>query len=130
MPSGTPTAGRRRSSSTPSTRRATTGRPPSSRRATRRATRRTARGRSTPPTSTRRGVRRVRRLPLLLLLAAGPLAAQDPVPWPPASFPSLCAPPNTGLMVLGPSHLARQAVYAAGFPFDAILSAEAGGSLH
>ena len=72
----------------------------------------------------------MRRLPLLLLLAAGPLAAQDPVPWRPAYFPYLFGDPNTGLMLVGHYQLARQADYDARVPFDAILSAEAGASLH
>src|ERR1043166_7911289 len=96
----------------------------------RHATRPPARGRSTPPTSTSRGVHRVRRLPFLLLLAAGPLAAQDGVPWRPAYFPYLFGDPNTGLMLVGHFQLARQADYEARVPFDAILSAEAGASLH
>src|SRR5437867_8271193 len=122
--------GRRRSASTPSTRRATTGRRPSSRRPTRQATRPAAPGPSTPPTSTSRGVHRVRRLSFLLFLAAGPLAAQDRVPWRAGYFPYLFGDPNTGLMLVGHYQLARQADYDARVPFDGIFLAEAGASLH
>ncbi len=72
----------------------------------------------------------MRRLPLLLLLAAGPLAAQNPVPWRAGYFPYLFGDPNTGLMLVGHYQLARQADYDARVPFDGIFSAEAGASLY
>ncbi|PYP41056.1 MAG: hypothetical protein DMD43_07375 [Gemmatimonadetes bacterium] len=72
----------------------------------------------------------MRRLSFLFLLAAGPLAAQDRVPWRAGYFPYLFGDPNTGLMLVGHYQLARQADYEARVPFDAILSAEAGASLH
>jgi surface antigen Omp85-like protein len=72
----------------------------------------------------------VRRLALLLLLGAGPLAAQDHVPWRAGYFPYLFGDPNTGLMLVGHYQFARQADYDARVPFDGILSADAGASLH
>lgn len=83
-----------------------------------------------PRTSTKRSVRRVRRLLLLLLASAGPLAAQAGEPWRAWYFPYLFGDPNTGIMLVGHYQLARQADYEARVPFDGIFSAEGGAGLH
>src|ERR1043166_457161 len=83
-----------------------------------------------PRTSTRRSVRRVRRLLFLLFASAGPLAAQEGVPWRASYFPYLFGDPNTGLMLVGHYQLARQADSDARVPFDGIFSAEGAAGVH
>jgi hypothetical protein len=68
----------------------------------------------------------VRRLSLILLCAAGPLAAQDAAPWRTSYFPYVMGNPSTGLMLVGHLHIARQADYDARVPFDGIFSVEGG----
>jgi hypothetical protein len=70
----------------------------------------------------------VRRLLLLVLgaAAAGPVAAQDAVPWRAGYFPYFIADAASGVMLVGHYQYARQADYEARVPFDAILSGEAG----
>ena len=70
----------------------------------------------------------MRRLLLLVLgaAAAGPVAAQDGVPWRAGYFPYLIGDAATGLMLVGHYQYARQADYEARVPYDGILSAEAG----
>ena len=62
---------------------------------------------------------------LLLVLVAGPLAAQEPFPWRLSDFPYLMGDPTNGLLVIGHIQLAREADYDARFPFDGYLGAEA-----
>lgn len=68
----------------------------------------------------------MRRLGLLLLCAASPLAAQDAAPWRTSYYPYLVGNPSTGLMLVGHLHVARQADYEARVPFDGIISFEGG----
>ena len=68
----------------------------------------------------------MRRFSLILLCAAGPLAAQDAVPWRTSYFPHVMGNPSTGLMLVGHLHIARQADYDARVPFDGIFSVEGG----
>jgi hypothetical protein len=68
----------------------------------------------------------VRWLSLILLCAAGPLAAQDAAPWRTSYFPYVMGNPSTGLMLVGHLHIARQADYDARVPFDGIFSIEGG----
>jgi hypothetical protein len=62
----------------------------------------------------------------VLLLAAGPLAAQEVNPWRVSDFPYLMGDPTNGLLVIGHIQLAREADYDAKAPYDGFLGAEAG----
>ena len=65
-------------------------------------------------------------LSLALLLAAGPLAAQEANPWRVSDFPYVMGDPTNGLLIIGHIQLAREADYDAKAPYDGFLGAEAG----
>ena len=67
-----------------------------------------------------------RSLLLGLLLAAGPVSAQDAVPWRASYFPYVIGNPATGAMLVAHYQLGRQADYEARVPFDGVFSAQAG----
>jgi hypothetical protein len=71
-------------------------------------------------------VNNMRRALLLLLVIAGPLAAQDDkIPARMDWFPYLLGDPNHGLLIIGHIQRARQAEYNARHPHDWFLGAEA-----
>src|SRR3990172_1688137 len=120
-----PRAAPRKSPSTPSTSRVNTAPRRCSPRGTRPVTKPMARGSSIPPFSTPNP--KMRLALLLLLIAAGPLAAQDAekIPARMSWFPYLMGDATHGFLVIGHWQIARQAEYNQRAPFDWHVSAEA-----
>lgn len=68
----------------------------------------------------------MRRSWLLALLAAGPVAAQDAVPWRTSYYPYVFGDPTNGVVLVAHAQFARQAAYDARVPFDGSFAQEAG----